>query len=62
MHQYKIKSPGSSGPLISARQMSINHFAAAAVTLTSTFDDGDGICETVATEVESWSSVRGMFR
>jgi hypothetical protein len=61
--QYKYKKDDcQTWESVDNRIFVLDNTAADEVTLNHAWDDGDSVCETVATEQESWSSVKGLFR
>ena len=61
--EYKFRKDGcETWEGVANRVFVLDNSAAAEVTETWTFDDGPGVCDPVATENESWTTVKGMFK
>ena len=61
--EYKFRKDGcETWESVANRMATIDLASPAEVTQTHTFDDGAGACDPVATEQESWSTVKGLFR
>jgi hypothetical protein len=61
--EYKFRKDGcETWESVANRMATIDLASPAEVTQTHTFDDGEGSCSPVATEHESWSTVKGLFR
>jgi hypothetical protein len=61
--EYKFRKDGcETWESVANRVFVLDNSVADEVTVMHTFDDGPGMCEPVATEEHSWSSVKGMFR
>jgi hypothetical protein len=61
--EYKFRKDGcETWESVANRVVVVDQASPAQITETHTFDDGPGTCEPVATENETWSVIKGLFR
>ncbi len=61
--EFKFRKDGcETWESVGNRVFVLDNSAADEVTVTYTWDDGDGVCDPVATQDANWSSVKGLFR
>jgi len=61
--EYKFRKDGcETWESVGNRIVTVDTDSPEEITTTSAWEDGDSICDPVATESESWSAVKGMFR